>query len=172
MRSIDFRHLSLRDAIDLAILVEEEAKDRYEELASQMEMHGNGDVARFFLQMVQVELTHERQLMNRRLRLFGHEPATVPQDAILEVEAPSYEDARATMTVRAALGMALAGECKAHAFFDAALKELEDPEVRELFTDLREEEVEHQRLVRERIAKLPPEPIVSNEDVADAPVAQ
>ena len=35
-RGIDFNTLSLQDALDLAILIEEEAKDRYEELAAEL----------------------------------------------------------------------------------------------------------------------------------------
>ena len=34
---IDFAMLSLRDALDLGILIEEEARERYEELAAQMD---------------------------------------------------------------------------------------------------------------------------------------
>ena len=38
--SIDFDgNLSLRDTLDLAIYVEEEAKERYEDFAQQMEAH-------------------------------------------------------------------------------------------------------------------------------------
>jgi len=33
---IDFASLSLKDALDLAVLVEEEARERYEEFADQM----------------------------------------------------------------------------------------------------------------------------------------
>jgi rubrerythrin len=170
-RRIDFSRLPLRDALDLSILVEEEAKDRYEELADQMTLHHNVDAARFFLRMVQVELTHELALTRRRRELCGDEPRTVTREMIFDVEAPDYGDARATMTVRQALEMAFEGETKARAFFEAALKHAENPEVREFLTHLRDEEKEHQRLVQAQIAKLPPEPVITAEDVSDEPVA-
>ena len=34
-RGIDFRALSLKDALDLAVLIEQEAEERYEEFAAQ-----------------------------------------------------------------------------------------------------------------------------------------
>jgi rubrerythrin len=43
--------------------------------------------------------------------------------------------------------------------------------VRALFEELREEEVEHQGLVREALAKLPPDPEDALWDVEDEPVA-
>ena len=170
-RGIDFSELSLCDALDLAILIEEEAKDRYEELADQMHIRRNEDAARFFLRMVQVELTHERVLLSRRRLRFPKEPCRVTRAMIFDVEAPDYHEARATMTVRSALEMALGAETKAYVFFDDALKKIEDPEVQLFFSQLRDEEKEHRHLVEAMIAKLPPEPVLSAEDVADEPVA-
>jgi hypothetical protein len=137
-----------------------------------MSIHRNEDAERFFLRMVQVELTHERILSSRRRALFHDQPRNVTREMIFDVEAPDYDGARATMSVRQALEMALGGEKKAHAFFDRALREVEDPEVRDLFTQLRSEEQEHLKLVVAQLAKLPPEPVMSAEDVSDEPVAQ
>jgi hypothetical protein len=61
-RGIDFAKLALADAIDLAVLIEEEASDRYEELADQMELHHSERVARFFRHMQQVELGPDADL--------------------------------------------------------------------------------------------------------------
>jgi rubrerythrin len=88
------------------------------------------------------------------------------------VEAPEYDEARASMSVRAALAAALRSEEKAHAFFVAALPAITDPQVRVLFEELREEEVEHQRLVRNELDKAPPEPQLPDEAWEDEPVAQ
>ena len=49
----------------------------------------------------------------------------------------------------------LAAEKKAHDFYDMALPGVTDPEVRELFTELRDEETEHVEMLREAMAKLP-----------------
>jgi len=78
----------------------------------------------------------------------------------------------ASMNVRAALAAALRSEEKAHGFFVAALAGVTDPAVRALFEELREEEIEHQQLVRREIAKAPPEPALPTDAWEDEPVAQ
>ncbi len=170
-QTIDLRKLSLRDAMDLAVLVEEEAKERYEELADQMTQHRNEDAARFFLKMVQVELTHEHVLRNKRRALFGDAPRSVTRAMIFDVEAPDYAGARATMSVRRAFEMALDGERKAYAFFDEAIGAVADPQIKAFFTELRREELEHQGRVEAEISRLAPDPLLTADDVSDPPVA-
>ena len=75
------------------------------------------------------------------------------------------------MTVRQALGASLRSEKKAHEFFVAALDKVTDSEVRALFTELRDEELEHQHLVEKEIAKLPPDAAISGDAFEDDPVA-
>ena len=53
----------------------------------------------------------------------------------------------------------MAAETKAFEFFDRALPEVADPEVRELFTVLRQEEVEHMQMVQEQMKKIPEETV-------------
>lgn len=171
-RSIDFDKLTLRDAVDLATLVEEEAKDRYEEFGDQMELHHNPDAARFFRFMLEIERRHESRLADRRKSMFGSEPRTVRREMIFDIEAPEYDEARATMTVRQALDVSLRAEQKAFAFFDKALAKVTDSTIRKLFTDLREEEREHEVLVRAEIAKLAPDSKILAEDFEDDPVPQ
>lgn len=171
-RSIDIERLTLRDALDLAALVEEEAKERYGELADQMDIHHNPEVARFFRFMLDVESKHDARITERRRGLFGDEPRAVRREMIFDVEALDYDEARAGMTVRQALFASLRAEEKACAFFEAALVRVADPGVRELFTELCAEEREHQELVKKQIAKLPPEPTDTlDHDVEDEPVA-
>ena len=135
-----------------------------------MKLHHNEDVTRFFERMVVFEVGHETILASRRRTLFRDQPRRVTREMIFDVEAPAYDDARATMNVRQALEMARTAEKKSHAFFDRALKDIRDPEVCDFFTQLRDEELEHLRLVEAQIAKLPPEPVISAEDVSDEPV--
>ena len=99
-RSIDFAQLSLRDALDLATLVEEEAKECYGEFADQMDAHRNPDAAAFFRFMLKVETAHEGRLAARRAALFGDAPRAVTRAMICDVEAPEYNEARAEMSVR------------------------------------------------------------------------
>jgi rubrerythrin len=171
VQKLDFEKLTLKDALDLATLVEEEAKDRYSELADQMEIHRNPEAARFFRYMLQIESTHEVLLTERRKKLFGEAPVSVSRAMIFDVEAPDYDEARADMTVRQALEVALRAEKKAWAFFDAAAGKVQDAEIRTLFTSLRDEEVEHQHYVQRQMDKLPAEEPVDDSVYADPPNA-
>jgi rubrerythrin len=172
MNTLDFATLDLRDALDLAILIEGEARDRYEELAEQMENQHTAEAARFFRQMIRNEARHGEELAKRRQELVGEEPRRVSRSLLWDVEAPGYETVKAFMTLREALNVALDAEVKAHDFFAEALKHpMADP-VRQLFSELKEEEVLHQELVRKQLASLPADPELTAEDVADEPVAQ
>jgi rubrerythrin len=169
---IDFAHLSLKDALDLAIIIEEEAKDRYEEFVDQMAKHHTPEAEEFFRAMVVNESRHEAELTSRRDSLFEDEPRLVKRSMIWDIEAPDYDQARAFMSARQAMGVALQCEIKAHDFFAAALPHIQNPEVRALFEELRNEELLHQELVRRQIEKLPPDPEIDPEAFIDEPTAQ
>lgn len=168
---IDFERISLRDALDLAVLIEEEARDRYRELAEQLSVHGTPEVAVFFSRMARIEEHHRTELLERRGTLFGSAPSSIDRSNLFDVEAPGYEEARAFMGVRQALETVLAAEVRAHDFFDQALPRVKDPESRALFEELRQEEVHHQALVKAELARCPDQPDDS-EAYADDPVAQ
>ncbi len=66
--SLDLSKLSLMDALDLAILIEEEAHQRYKEFASQLgNYHSAG---KFFASMAENESKHGNELLSRRIELF------------------------------------------------------------------------------------------------------
>ena len=169
---IDFSNLSIKDALDLAILVEEEAEERYRELADNLEFHNTKDAARFFRFMMTCEAKHGEELSAKRQELFDDQPVSVDRSMLWDVEAPGYETSKSFMTLQEALDVALAAETKAYEFFDRALPEVEDPEVRELFTELRQEEVEHMQMVRDQMKKIPDGDGHDPADFADEPVAQ
>jgi len=171
-RGIDLEHLGLRDALDLAVLIEEEARERYAEFVEQMEMHHTPEAAAFFRVMAGSEEKHRAELWRRRRELFPVEAVAVTRSMLFDVEAPDYDEARAFMTERQALESALRAERKAHDFFAAAIPRLSDPLVRALFQELRSEELLHQELVRRRLDALPPDPPFAASDFADEPVAQ
>lgn len=171
VRAVDFTALSLQDALDLAVLVEEEALERYEELADQMELHHTPEAAAFFHFMADNERKHGDELHARRLALFGDAPRSVSRAQLFDVEAPDYDQARAFMSARQAMEVALAAETKAHAFFVAALPHIHDADVKHLFEELRDEEVHHQTLVRRELDKLPPDDPLDTDAFADEPVA-
>ncbi len=169
---IDFASLTLMDALDLAVLIEDEAKERYEDFAAQMEQHRTPEAATFFRLMAGNEAKHGQELADRRSLLFGGLTPTVTRAMIFDVEAPDYDEARAFMSPRQAMKAALASEVKAHAFFVAALPALKDAKVRALFEELRDEEILHQTLVKAELAKLPPDSGLSDDDFVDEPAAQ
>lgn len=172
LKGIDFAHLGLCDALDLAVLIEEEARDRYEELAEQMELHHTPEAARFFRFMASNEEKHRVSLATRRAASFAAAPRQVSRTMLFDIEAPEYDEARASMSLRQSLAAALRSEEKAHAFFVAALEVTVDPAVRELFAELRDEELEHQHLVQRELERAPAEAALPGAAWEDEPVSQ
>ena len=157
---IDFAALSLKDALDLAILIEEEARERYEDFTDQMVLHHTPDAARFFRFMAGNEEKHRAELTARRKELFGSEPSRVTRGMLFVVA----HRVRAPKAVRA--------EKKAWQFFAEATPRVADLRVQALFAELRDEEVHHQKLVLAELEKTPPESALRHRDIADDPVAQ
>jgi rubrerythrin len=172
MTDIDFSQLSLRDTLDLAIFVEEEAKERYDDFAAQMEAHRTGDTAKFFHFMAANEVKHAEKLAAQRNELFGDEPTTADTSILYDIEAPEFDAARAFMSVRAALDVAMESEVKAYEFYDNALEKITDAEVRELFLELRDEEARHQEMIKQTMAKVPEDDGFDPDDFVDEPVSQ
>jgi rubrerythrin len=156
------------DALDLAILIEEEAHQRYKMFASQLgRTHGAG---KFFASMADNEAKHGNELLARRIALFGKVPMKVKLADLFDVEAPDVSAPRRGMSTLQAYELGLEAEQKAYDFYDSALPGVADPEIRELFTELRDEETEHVEMLREAMAKLPASASVETpNDPDDAP---
>jgi rubrerythrin len=170
--AIDFSRLSLKDALDLAVLIEQEAEERYLEFADQMTAHHTPDAEKFFRFMAANEEKHGSELAARRKHLFGDAPSSVSPTMILDVEAPEYDQAGAFMSPRAALATALRSEEKAYAYFDRALPSITNADVRALFEELRGDEIHHIELVKAELAKLPPGEEPNPDHFVDEPTAQ
>lgn len=166
---IDLATISPRDALDLAVLVEEEARERYGEFAEQMKTHRNDEARRFFEFMAENEEKHRAALAARRLEEFGEAEVAVTREMIFDVEAPEYGEVRLFTTVREALETALRSEQKAHQFFVAARAQAVSPAAQALFEELEREELHHQALVHEQLGRLPPDSALTAEDYADEP---
>jgi rubrerythrin len=89
---------------------------------------------------------------------------------LFDIEAPEYDAVRAFMSVQSALEVALTSEIKAYDFYDGALGEVTDPEVKELFVQLRDEESHHQAMIRDVMAKVPDDDTFDPDDFVDDPV--
>jgi rubrerythrin len=166
--AIDFGKLDLRDALDLAILIEEEARERYLEFSKLVGGRYEGDASDVFRKMAENEAKHESMLAARRRQLFGDAPRRVSRDLLDDVEAPDRGKPRTFMSARQAVEVALASEEKAHDFFAEALVHVRDAQVRKLFEELKAEEKEHRTLLRRKLGRLPEGPDVE-ESEADAP---
>jgi len=153
--SLDLSKLSLMDALDLAKLIELEACHRYQMFASQLGRTGGYDAGAFFATMAENEAKHGHELEARRKAMFGDTPARLTLDDLYDVEAPDMGAPRRGMSTLQAFEVGLAAEKKAYDFYDMALPGIVDPEVRTLFTELRDEEAEHVEMLREAMAKLP-----------------
>ena len=153
--SLDLSKLNLMDALDLAKLVEMEACHRYQMFASQLGRTGGYDAGAFFATMAENEAKHGQELEARRKALFGDAPARLTLDDLYDVEAPEMGAPRRGMSTVQAFEVGLESEKKAHDFYDMALPGITNDEVRELFIELRDEELEHVEMLKEQMAKLP-----------------
>jgi rubrerythrin len=166
--SLDLAKLSLQDALDLAILIEEEARERYEEFTRLTGGRYPGDAGDMFRLMASYERRHGEELSAHRKKLFGDAPRRVRREQLEDVEAPDRGKPRVFMSAREALEVALASEEKAHEFFAATARNASDGDVRALFEELGREELQHAAMVREKLERLPPGPDIEPEE-ADEP---
>lgn len=150
---IDFSKLDMRDALDLAILVELEAEERYLEFSNLMGERYEGDAGSFFLQMSKNEVKHAQQLKQRRQNLFADAEVRVNGFSVWNVEAPDEGLPRPYMSIRDAFEIAMAAEQKAWDFFNDALAVVSDAGVIELFKELRNEEAEHKKMLQLQMQK-------------------
>lgn len=167
MGRLDFTRLDLRDALDLAILIEEEARERYVEFTKTVGGRYAGDASEVFRRMAINEEKHGTQLAELRRSLFGNEPRRVSPEAIDEVEAPALNRVRLVMSSRRAMEIAIESEEKAYDFFANASRVVTDQKVRRLFMDLREEEREHKAMLEKRLPDFPSEPGIDHEDLSE-----
>ncbi len=161
---LDLSKLTLMDALDLATLIEVEAYKRYAQFAERLGSTGVDDAGAVFESMAVNENKHAEQLTERRLALFGDVPPKVRLDDIFDVEAPYVGAPRWGMSPLKAYQVALSSEEKAFAYYDQALRHVDQPDVKTLFEELRDEEAEHVRMLKEIIAKLPPSAAIDLED--------
>jgi len=164
---VDASKLTLMDTLDLASLIEVEAFERYTLFARQIGRSFSNDAGSVFQSMADNEKKHGDELAARRRALFGDQPATVKLDDIFDVEAPDVGSTHRNMSEFAAYQVALHSEKKAFAFYDRALRYVNQPDVKALFEELRDEEAEHVRMIEEIIAKLPPSAKADVEDEDD-----
>lgn len=161
---LDFSKLTLMDALDLATLIEVEAFKRYTQFAERLGGGADDDAASVFQLMAANENKHGEQIAERRIAMFGDQRPTVKITDVFDVEAPDAGAPSWSMSAFKAYQVALSSEQKAFAYYDQALRHVTQPDVKALFTELRDEEAEHVQMVKDIIANLPPSAKVDLED--------
>jgi rubrerythrin len=93
---LDFSRISLMDALDLASLIELEARERYTELAKSLGSRGVDDAGAVFRSMCINENKHYEEIAERRLALLGDQRARVKLDDNFDAEALATWTSRAS----------------------------------------------------------------------------
>ena len=148
---VDFSRMDGQDALDIAIVIEDEAQLAYEHLADWVAGDGNPEAAEFFKRMAVREKRHKEEVTARRTDLFGDVPPRHDEAAPWEAEVPDYESLGRKVTLEEAFNVAMGAETRAHDFYAEALEYIEEPKVAELFDWLRKAELEHQRMLTEEM---------------------
>lgn len=170
-----FSIASVAELLAHAKAIEEEAMDRYRELAAQMDIHHNPEVAELFRRMADIESKHVQRIVERA----GETETDIPHMAPWDYQWPDCESPEAVvvtdvhylMTPHHALTLALRCERRSFDFFSTVVESAEAGPVRDLAEELRDEESEHIRLMEEWIAKTP-EPDDGWDDDPDPPSHQ
>ncbi len=158
-----------------AMAIETEAVDGYEELADQMEVHNNPEVAAFFRKMAEIEGKHVANVE----QLCGDTelPHISPWDMDWSddesPEGPKHnDDVHYLMTPYHAIELAIRGEQRAADFFARVADSAHAPDdVRQLARELADDEVAHVNLLKEWL-KEHPEPDRDWQDDPDPPTLQ
>lgn len=150
----DFSMLKPMDILDLAIYVEEEAQEHYEQLASWVQDPADDRVLSFLKRMAGLEALHRQQIMELREKKFGPTPPNYTSNVAWEVEMPDYDKFGESMTLVQAMEMALESEDRAYRYYNEAIGYFTDEESIQLLERLRNSEVDHKRMVQEEIDRL------------------
>ena len=139
-----------------ATAIEEEAAERYAELAERMADLGNDEVASLFRVLAGFEAAHLAAL---KLRTQGVDlPALRCDYAWLDAgppEAVAREFFFRLVTPRYALQIALHAEQRARAFFEHVYRSAQDPALRALAREMMADEIEHIAMVEAALARTP-----------------
>ena len=164
---------SIEELMAHAYAIEAEAEERYRELAIQMEVHNNPEVAALFRKLAEFEGEHAREFEARAANMSL--PTLAPWEfKWSHAEAPELVDTLALhylMSPQMVLSLALDAERKAFEFFSdvsATATEIGLSEVARIFAA---EEEEHIQMIEDMIVRLGPASTESDEDL-DAPSAQ
>ncbi len=165
--------VSIEQLLAYALAIEQEAAERYAELADQMGVHNNREVAELFHKLAGIEAKH---VANVESLSEGRELPSLslwdsPWEDAESPEAAARDEAHYLMTPHHALSLALAGEERATSFFARLAENSVDAEVRRLAQQLHDDEQEHVALIKEWLGRYP-EPQEGWDEDPDPPTMQ
>ncbi len=165
--------MSALELLAHAYAMEAEAAERYGELADQMAMHNNHEVAELFRKLEAIEHKHAEQLA-RRAGKRGAARFSPWDYRWLDPESPEalpVSEVHYLMTAHHALKLALHNELRAETFYRVMAERAGSDEVRTLAQEFVAEEREHVALVRHWLNKYP-EPSAGWDEDPDPPVGK
>lgn len=159
------------DLLARAYTIEREAEHRYADLADQMEVHNNPELAALFRKMAAIEAEHAEQIKARAGDRALPHISPLAGDWPEAPESIGPEDMHYLMTPHHALKLALAGEQQAAVFFEEMARIAGDAPTRALAEELAGEERQHVKMAEEMLARYP-EPEDGWDDDPDPPMLQ
>ena len=148
---------TVEELLARARAMENEAADRYEDFAAQMDQHNNKELAALFLKLAEFERRHGDEIGES---FAGMSVASAPAAPLARnrsegIETPPVESLHYLMTPYHALLIALQAEENAERFFSTLARNTASADVRNLARKFAADEKEHVRMVREWLARVP-----------------
>jgi len=163
---------SVEELMAHAHAIEAEAEERYRDLAAQMELHNNPEVAALFRKLEQYEGQHASEIESRAAGMTL--PALDPWEFKWgDTEAPELIDPLSMhylISPRMVLSQALEAERRAFEFFDGLARATGDAAIADMARRFTGEEREHIRMIEDLLARLEPPPADWDDDL-DPPIA-
>jgi rubrerythrin len=146
---------SLAEFLAHALELEVESAERYRELADNMQVHNNLEVAELFRKLARYGDAHAAEVQERAagLQLPYISPWDFKWSCPEAPEAPCMENAHYLMNKCQALELALHNEIRGRDFYVQVAAASSDPEVREAATEMAAEEEGHVAMLREWVTR-------------------
>ncbi|HYD29371.1 MAG TPA: ferritin family protein [Azospirillaceae bacterium] len=142
-----------------ALSLENEAAERYEDLADSMEAHNNKEVAGLFRELGKFSRMHAAEVNEKAKELSLDLPHIAPWDFVwTSKEAPenaAFEGAHYLMKPFHALKLALAAEEQGNRYYASVAAETKDAAVAKLAREFADEEAGHVILIEKWLEKVP-----------------
>ena len=162
----EFSSLSPREALHVAIFIEERNADIYRQFAELFDAFSDpesNEIANTFWEMAEEEHRHGATLQKRYLERFGPEPCMITEEELRDtIEVPRFPDGNIFAIARAqvspvprnqAIQVALAAEKSALKFYNRLLETTSDVDLRDLYEELASDEDDHTRILAKQLKR-------------------